>query len=54
MQTIDGVYDTPGTDRADRIAIEFLEPDNLKDQICFRTDEGISRLSYTGSDRITL
>ena len=51
---IDGAYGAPGTDRADRIAIEFLEPDNLKDQICFRTDAGISKLGYSGSERIDI
>lgn len=50
---MDGAYGDPGSDRADRIAIDFLEPDNLKDQICFRTPQSIKALSFVGSEKIS-
>ncbi len=46
-----GAYGTPGTVRADRIAIELLEPERLQDQFCFRTAEAVCSLFFVRSDR---
>ena len=46
-----GAYGEPGTERADRTAIELLEPERLKDQFCFRTQEAIASLEFIGSER---
>ena len=51
---MDGAYGEIGSDRADNIAISFLEPDNLKDQICFRTDAGLKILQFIGSEQVRL
>lgn len=48
---VGGVYGEPGTTRADRIAIDLLETDRLKDQFCFRTDDAISALRFIRSER---
>lgn len=45
------VFGVPGTERADRIAIDLLEPNRLQDQFCFRTPESISSLSFLRSER---
>ena len=49
---MDGAYGEVGSERADRIAVDFLEPDNLKDQICFRTVKSFGALSFIGSEKI--
>ena len=51
---IDGAYGEMGSDRADQIAIEFLEPNNLKDQICFKTDSAVKKLQFIGSERVVI
>ena len=51
---MDGLYGKIGSDRADMIAIQFLEPDNLKDQICFRTEKALRTLKFMKSERIRL
>lgn len=48
---VSGLYGEPGTSRADRMAIELLEPEKLKDQFCFRTEESIRALQFIRSDR---
>ena len=48
---VSGLYGEPGTSRADHTAIEFLEPENLKDQFCFRTEDAIQALQFIRSER---
>ena len=48
---VSGTYGPPGTERADRITIELLEPERLKDQFCFRTEDAIRSLQFIGSER---
>ena len=51
---MDGLYGEIGSERADTIAIQFLEPDNLKDQLCFRTEKAVRTLNFIKSERIRL
>ena len=52
QQYIGGVdFGIPGTPKADKIAIEKLLPNRLKDQFCFRTQDAINHLEYIRSDR---
>jgi len=51
---IDGIYGTIGSEKADNIAISFLEPENLKDQFCFRTTRALEMLKYVGNESILL
>lgn len=37
--------------KADKIAIEKLLPNRLKDQFCFRTQDAVNHLEYIRSDR---
>ena len=46
-----GAYGRPGDERADRIAVELLEPNRLKDQFCFRTDAAGASLRFVRSIR---
>lgn len=48
---VSGAYGVPGTERADRTAIELLDADRLKDQFCFRTQEAVASLVFIRSDR---
>lgn len=43
-----------GSERADKIAIDFLEPENLKDQFCFRTKQALDLLEYIGNESVIL
>lgn len=51
---MEGAYGQIGSEKADKIAIDFLEPQNLKNQLCFRSDKSIARLNYLGSESIRL
>jgi hypothetical protein len=51
---IDGAYGEIGSERADEIAIGFLEPNNLKNQLCFRTEKAINVLEYAGYESVAL
>lgn len=52
QQYIGGVdFGIPGTPKADKIAIEKLLPNRLKDQFCFRTRDAVNHLEYIRSDR---
>lgn len=51
---MDGVYGEIGSERADKIAIDFLEPENLKDQFCFRTKQALDLLEYIGNESVIL
>ena len=46
-----GAYGVPGSARADRTAIELLEPERLQDQFCFRTAKAVQSLIFVRSDR---
>ena len=48
---VSGTYGEPGSETADRIAIELLEPERLKDQFCFRTEAAIQQLRFIRSER---
>ncbi len=43
-------YGEPGSDIADRIIIELLLPDRLKDQFCFKNTKAISCLEFVKGD----
>lgn len=47
-----GAYGTIGTEEADELCISRLIPERLKDQFCFRTNEGLSCLSFVESEQI--
>lgn len=47
-----GAYGTIGSEEADSLCISRLIPERLKDQFCFRTDEGLKCLSFVGSEQI--
>ena len=51
---MDGLYGEVGSTRADQIAIGFLEPQNLKDQVCFRTVKALECLKYIGNKSVRL
>ncbi len=48
---VSGAFGEPGTERADRIAVELLEPNRLEDRFCFRTRKAISSLQFVRSVR---
>lgn len=47
-----GAYGTIGSKEADSLCISRLIPERLKDQFCFRTDEGLKCLSFVESEQI--
>ncbi len=47
---VSGTYGVPGTERADRTAIELLEPERLADQFCFRTIDATRSLQFVRSE----
>ncbi len=49
-----GIYGEIGSDKAGNIAISNLEPENLKDQLCFKTDKAISKLNFVKSEKVIL
>lgn len=51
---MDGVYGSVGSARASEIAISLLEPQNLKDQVCMRTQKALECLSFLGCEEVTL
>ena len=46
-----GIYGEPGSEQADRTAIDLLEPERLADQFCFRTPDAIATLEFIRSER---
>jgi len=46
-----GAYGVPGQTDTDRRTIEILEPENLQDQFCFKTEQSIACLSFVRSMR---
>lgn len=49
-----GLYGKIGTDVAAMTAIANLEPENLKNQLCFRTEKAIEKLQFVKSEKINL
>lgn len=47
-----GAYGAVGSEEADRLCINRLIPERLKDQFCFRTDKGLKCLSFEESEQI--
>ena len=45
---INGFYGEVGSAEADETAIRFLLPENLSDQICFRTEKVLQNLKFKG------
>ena len=48
---IAGAFGQPGTEAADRIAIDTLLPNRLENQFCFRTQRAIDCLSFAGCEQ---
>lgn len=51
---INGFYGDVGSYEADETAIKFLLPENLSDQICFRTEKALKNLSFKDYKTIKL
>lgn len=51
---INGFYGEVGSDEADETAIKFLLPENLSNQICFRSDNAIRNLHFKGYKTVKL
>ncbi len=51
---MDGLYGEIMSENADKMAINFLEPENLKNQICLRTDKAIRVIEFCESMEIKL
>lgn len=49
-----GIYGKIGSDAAGNTAILNLEPENLKNQLCFRTEESLKKLQFIKSEKISL
>lgn len=49
-----GIYGEVGSIAAGQTAISNLEPENLKDQLCFRTDKALVKLSFVKSEKVSL
>ena len=49
-----GLYGEIGSDNAARIAISNLEPENFKNQLCFKTEKAIKKLKFINSEKVTL
>lgn len=47
-----GAYGTIGSGEADALCVSRLIPERLKDQFCFRTDEGLKCPSFVESEQI--
>ncbi len=48
---IDGLFGgEPGSEIADRMALELLLPNKLEDQYCFLTEKSVSALEFIGSE----
>ena len=49
-----GIYGEIGSQHAGNTAIFNLEPENLKNQLCFKTDPALKRLKFIKSEKINL
>ena len=48
---ISGAYGIPGEKKADELALEFLLPNRLHDQFCFRTEDAVNCLEFIRGER---
>jgi len=51
---ISGAYGKIGSEKASKIAIQLLEPNNLKDQICFKTKKSLEKLEYVSCEVVKI
>ena len=51
---IGGIYGKVGSMRAIRIAISILEPNNLVDQVCFRTERALQAIRFIKAEEYTI
>lgn len=51
---IAGSYGKVGSQKAKEITIGFLEPENLKNQICFKTENSLKRIKFVREEYIWL
>ena len=51
---LDFAYGTPGDEKADKACIDFLLPDRLDNQYCFKTNESITKLKFVGCSKVQL
>lgn len=49
-----GAYGKVGSDAAAELAIRFLEPQNLKDQACFRTAHALRAITFVDSMEVSV
>ena len=49
-----GIYGEIGSEIAGQTAISNLEPENLKNQLCFRTEKALSKLHFVTSENVEL
>lgn len=49
-----GIYGEIGSDKAGNTAISNLEPENLKNQLCLRTEKAIEKLYFVKSEKVHL
>ena len=49
-----GLYGKVGSSQAVQAALSYLEPGNLKDQICLRTAKGLASVRFVGSEEVAL
>lgn len=49
-----GIYGEIGSEKAGNTAISNLEPENLKNQLCFRTESALKKLCFVKSEKISL
>ena len=49
-----GIYGEIGSDNAGKTAISNLESENLKNQLCFRTEKALKKLKFVKSEKIRL
>lgn len=49
-----GVFGDIGSESADRICIDLLLPERLRDQFCFRTEKALRTLHFERSDKVWL
>lgn len=49
-----GLYGEVGSEPAGNTAISNLEPENLKNQLCFKTERALKKLSFIKSETVNL
>lgn len=48
-----GIYGEVGSENAGNTAISNLEPENLKNQLCFKTERSLKKLCFIKSEKIS-